>query len=106
MMHPSCLMRVEEYIKDKDEEVQKVIRNLCVTSSTNLRIPDLKKTCKSFTDKAPARCRIALLVFDNFRTYPDGDDNYGLSFLNSQHYCPVKILDLEINRVDHHPLGR
>lgn len=48
MMHPSCLMRVEEYIKDKDEEVQKVIRNLCVTSSTNLRIPDLKKTCKSF----------------------------------------------------------
>ena len=22
------------------------------------------------------------------------------------HYCPVKILDLEINRVDHHPLGR
>ena len=24
----------------------------------------------------------------------------------SVHYCPVKILDLEINRVDHHPLGR
>ena len=24
----------------------------------------------------------------------------------SYHYCPVKILDLEINRVDHHPLGR
>lgn len=23
-----------------------------------------------------------------------------------KHYCPVKILDLEINRVDHHPLGR
>ena len=23
-----------------------------------------------------------------------------------EHYCPVKILDLEINRVDHHPLGR
>ena len=22
------------------------------------------------------------------------------------HYCPVKILDLEINRVDNHPLGR
>ena len=22
------------------------------------------------------------------------------------HYCPVKILDLEINRVEHHPLGR
>ena len=26
--------------------------------------------------------------------------------LDLQHYCPVKILDLEINRVDHHPLGR
>ena len=24
----------------------------------------------------------------------------------NNHYCPVKILDLEINRVDHHPLGR
>lgn len=84
MMHPSCLMRVEEYIKDKDEEVRKVIRNLCVTSSTNLRIPDLKKTCNPITDKAPEKCRIALLVFDNFRTYPDGDDNYGLSFLDSQ----------------------
>ena len=23
-----------------------------------------------------------------------------------KHYCPVKILYLEINRVDHHPLGR
>ena len=23
-----------------------------------------------------------------------------------RHYCPVKILYLEINRVDHHPLGR
>ena len=22
------------------------------------------------------------------------------------HYCPVKILGLEINRVGHHPLGR
>lgn len=83
-MHPSCLMRVEEYIKDKDEEVRKVIRNLCVTSSTNLRIPDLKKTCNPITDKAPEKCRIALLVFDNFRTYPDGDVNYGLSFLDSQ----------------------
>ena len=27
-------------------------------------------------------------------------------FENLFHYCPVKILDLEINRVDHHPLGR
>ena len=27
-------------------------------------------------------------------------------FINLNHYCPVKILDLEINRVDHHPLGR
>ena len=26
--------------------------------------------------------------------------------IGSFHYCPVKILDLEINRVDHHPLGR
>ena len=26
--------------------------------------------------------------------------------LIESHYCPVKILDLEINRVDHHPLGR
>ena len=26
--------------------------------------------------------------------------------LKNYHYCPVKILDLEINRVDHHPLGR
>ena len=29
-----------------------------------------------------------------------------MSFIVSFHYCPVKILDLEINRVDHHPLGR
>ena len=28
------------------------------------------------------------------------------SFIPFIHYCPVKILDLEINRVDHHPLGR
>lgn len=28
------------------------------------------------------------------------------TFINWGHYCPVKILDLEINRVDHHPLGR
>ena len=28
------------------------------------------------------------------------------AFLKMLHYCPVKILDLEINRVDHHPLGR
>ena len=27
-------------------------------------------------------------------------------FIKQSHYCPVKILDLEINRVDHHPLGR
>ena len=27
-------------------------------------------------------------------------------FIKQVHYCPVKILDLEINRVDHHPLGR
>ena len=27
-------------------------------------------------------------------------------FKGETHYCPVKILDLEINRVDHHPLGR
>ena len=27
-------------------------------------------------------------------------------FYVTEHYCPVKILDLEINRVDHHPLGR
>ena len=27
-------------------------------------------------------------------------------YINWDHYCPVKILDLEINRVDHHPLGR
>ena len=28
------------------------------------------------------------------------------TFNTNIHYCPVKILDLEINRVDHHPLGR
>ena len=32
--------------------------------------------------------------------------NTELASLKSNHYCPVKILDLEINRVDHHPLGR
>ena len=30
----------------------------------------------------------------------------GQNHMNQGHYCPVKILDLEINRVDHHPLGR
>lgn len=29
-----------------------------------------------------------------------------IDFIKIGHYCPVKILDLEINRVDHHPLGR
>ena len=29
-----------------------------------------------------------------------------LENVTENHYCPVKILDLEINRVDHHPLGR
>ena len=29
-----------------------------------------------------------------------------LNVFSQIHYCPVKILDLEINRVDHHPLGR
>ena len=29
-----------------------------------------------------------------------------ITFFIRFHYCPVKILDLEINRVDHHPLGR
>ena len=34
--------------------------------------------------------------------------NYHITpcFEIADHYCPVKILDLEINRVDHHPLGR
>ena len=32
--------------------------------------------------------------------------NTDSDFMNIKHYCPVKILDLEINRVDHHPLGR
>lgn len=32
------------------------------------------------------------------------EDGKNVSIYN--HYCPVKILDLEINRVDHHPLGR
>lgn len=27
-------------------------------------------------------------------------------FFFTLHYCPVKILDLEINQVDHHHLGR
>ena len=29
-----------------------------------------------------------------------------VTIYKNNHYCPVKILDLEINRVDHHPLGR
>ena len=28
------------------------------------------------------------------------------AFIVYFHYCPVKILDLEINQVDHHHLGR
>ena len=36
--------------------------------------------------------------YDPFQIFPD--------LQHVKHYCPVKILDLEINRVDHHPLGR
>ena len=32
--------------------------------------------------------------------------DYRPLILVAEHYCPVKILYLEINRVDHHPLGR
>lgn len=47
---------------------------------------------------------ICLMVFGhilNIATYqPEAN------IFVKNHYCPVKILDLEINRVDHHPLGR
>ena len=33
-------------------------------------------------------------------------DESNLDQYIDNHYCAVKILDLEINRVDHHPLGR
>ena len=37
---------------------------------------------------------------------PSNSTKFKANFIYDDHYCPVKILDLEINRVDHHPLGR
>ena len=61
-------------------------------------------------------CNIILLLFTvgmivNDITSEDFPIGSIMMFLviiivNWSHYCPVKILDLEINRVDHHPLGR
>lgn len=41
-----------------------------------------------------------------YNTFTNNLMEMNASLISCIHYCPVKILDLEINRVDHHPLGR
>ena len=79
MMHPSCLLKVEQFIKDEDDEVKNIIRNLCVLDPTDCRINDLIKIHLPFEEEGCLPdCRIAKLTFHNFRTYPKTE--YGLSF--------------------------
>lgn len=83
-MHPSCLMRVEELIKDEDDNVKNIIRNLCDSTSTKPRIAELAKAHPSFYDEDDIKDgRVKNLVFSNFRTYP-GVKQYGLSFVNGE----------------------
>lgn len=49
---------------------------------------------------------IAKLLFECFVIEYEGSHYLFNDIEFYYHYCPVKILDLEINRVDHHPLGR
>lgn len=81
MMHPSCLMKVEEYIKDKDDVIKYIIRNLCDTSSTELRMENLLREHVPFVKTEFSDGRIKSLLFSNFRTYPK-NEKYGLSFTN------------------------
>lgn len=83
-MHPSCLMRVEELIKDEDDNVKNIIRNLCDSTSTKPRIVELAKAHPPFCDEDDIEDgRVKNLVLSNFRTYP-GVKQYGLSFVNGE----------------------
>lgn len=82
-MHPSCLSKVADYVKERDEVVQNIILNLCTSSSTTIRLVDLKQTYETIQDDSPDDCRIKSLTFHNFRTYPSMGQDYGLSFVNS-----------------------
>lgn len=85
MMHPSCLLKVEEKLaQEKNAILVNVIRNLCANYSDSLRMKDLKLATKEFESDIPKDCRLKKLLFHDFRTYPsnDGHDRYGLSFQN------------------------
>lgn len=47
MMHPSCLLKVEEKLaQEKNAILVNVIRNLCANYSDSLRMKDLKLATK------------------------------------------------------------
>ena len=49
---------------------------------------------------------LLILALSNGALFAQTNRYLNLNRDTLDHYCPVKILDLEINRVDHHPLGR
>lgn len=64
-------------------------------------LENLKKLSGEKTDAKAIRFAI-----QNYATLNDRYIETQRQIRTWKHYCPVKILDLEINRVDHHPLGR
>ena len=83
MMHPSCLLKVEEWLAQEDDGILKnVIRNLCANYSDSLRMKDLKAETQPFDTSSVKDCRLEKMLFHNFRTYPskEGEADYGLSF--------------------------
>lgn len=80
MMHPLCLKKVEDYIQKENDTVKNVILNLCVDSSETLRLRDLEQPYKLPENNRPNDSRISYLVFNNFRTYPNSESVYGISF--------------------------
>lgn len=74
MMHPSCLLKVEEKLaQEKNAILVNVIRNLCANYSDSLRMKDLKLATKEFESDIPKDCRLKKLLFHDFRTYPSND---------------------------------
>lgn len=81
MMHPLCLSRMKEYIKDESDKVQNVILNLCMLPSDKIRLENLTSPYEDFHDDSPTDSRIKFLEFSNFRTYP-ANEGYCVDFVD------------------------
>lgn len=85
MMHPLCLKKVEDYMqKEENDMVKNVILNLCVDSSETLRLRDLEQPYLLPENNRPNDSRISYLIFNNFRTYPNSESAYGISFASEK----------------------